>query len=202
MKKEKIEKRILIISGPTGVGESTITKKIIKRHPVFQRLVTATSRKPRLQEKNGVDYYYFTKKRFEDEIKKGNILEYTYIKNRDVYYGSYKPDLEKKLKKGFSIIANHDLVGAKFYKKNYNATTIFIAPGSMKDIKSRILGREPQIDKEELKKRLKNAEAEIKKESPFYDYVVKNEQNKLEKTIKTVEKIIKKEGYNLNIDNQ
>ena len=201
MKKEN-NKRVLIISGPTGVGESTITKEIIKLYPLFQRLVTATTRKPRLQEKNGVDYYFFTKNKFENEIKKGNILEYTYIKNRDVYYGSYKPDLEKKLKKGLNVIANHDVVGAKFYKKNYHATTIFIAPGSIIDIKKRIIGRDPKISKEELAKRLKNAEAEIKKESHFYDFIVKNRQNKLKNAVKNVEKIIKKEGYNLNIDNK
>lgn len=198
--KTEDKKRVLIISGPTGVGESTITKEIIKRHPIFKRLVTATSRKPRLQEEDEVDYYFFTKEEFEEKIKKGDVLEYTYIKNRDVYYGSYKHDLEEKFKKGYNIIANHDIVGAKFFKKHYNATNIFITPGSINEIKQRILGREPNISREELKKRLKNAQEEIDNESYFYDFIVKNEQNKLEKAVKEVEKIIKKEGYQINID--
>ena len=106
--------RILVIAGPTGCGESTITKEIIKQFPRFKRLVTATTRMPRLNEKNEIDYYFFSKQEFQNEIKKGNILEYTYIENRDTYYGTYKKDLENKLNNGFSIIINPDIVGAKF----------------------------------------------------------------------------------------
>lgn len=58
------------------------------------------------------------------------MLEYTYVKNRDTYYGSYKKDLEDKLKKGLSII-NPDIVDTKFYKENYDAVTIFIKPASL-----------------------------------------------------------------------
>lgn len=201
MKKEN-NKRVLVIAGPTGVGESTITKQLIKRYPIFQKLVAATSRKPRLKEKNGVDYYYFDKEGFENELEKGNILEYTYIKNRDVYYGTYKIDLEQRLAKGFNVIANNDIVGAKYFKKYYNATTIFITPGSINDIKERIIGRDPNISPQELEKRLKNAQTEIDKESYFYDYLVKNEQNKLEEAIENVIKILEKENYTLSIDNK
>ena len=82
--------KIFIIAGPTGCGESTITKAIIEKFPNFARLVTATSRLPRLNEKNGVDYFFFSKEDFENEIIKGNIIEHTYIENRDTYYGSLK----------------------------------------------------------------------------------------------------------------
>ena len=89
-------RRVLVIAGPTGSGETTLTLEIIKKYPVFRRLVTATTRKPRGKDKNGVAYYFFSEKKFKNEIKKGNIIEYTYIKNRNVYYGSYKKDLDKK----------------------------------------------------------------------------------------------------------
>jgi guanylate kinase len=105
-----LKSNIFIISGPTGTGESTITNEIIQRFPNFTRLVTATSRPPRLREKNGIDYYFFSKQEFENEIKKGNILEHTYVANRDTYYGTYKIDLENKLAKGFNIIVNPDIV--------------------------------------------------------------------------------------------
>lgn len=192
---EKKQKRVLVIAGPTGVGESTITKRIMHDFPVFKRLVTATTRAPRLKEKNKIDYYFFSKDEFKDEIKKENILEYTYIESRDVYYGSYKPDLEEKINNGYNVIVNMDIVGAKFYKENYNATTIFIMPGSIEDLKKRHLTRDPNLQKEELEKRLKYAKYEIEKESPFYEYIILNRQNKLEDTISKVKEILRKENY-------
>ena len=111
-------KQVLIISGPTGSGESTITNAIIKRYPNFARLVTATSRQPRLKEKHGRDYYFFSKDKFLSEVEKGNIIEYTYIKNRDNYYGTYRPDLDEKLVKGLTVIGNVDGVGVIITKEN------------------------------------------------------------------------------------
>jgi len=189
MSKRKI--KVLVIGGPTGVGESTITKAVIKAHPNFKRLVTATTRKPRLNEKNGIDYYYFTEVQFKDEIKKGNIIEYTYVVKRKVYYGSYKPDLDKKIKKGYDIIINPDLVGARYYKEYYNATTIFIAPESLGDLRKRLLARDPNINKKELEKRLAGAKYEMEKEASFYDYRVINKEGKLEQAIEEVLEIIK-----------
>jgi guanylate kinase len=197
IKKNKKRKTVLVIGGPSGVGESTITKKIIERFPIFKRLVTATTRKPRLGEKNRVDYYFFSKNKFLAEIKKGNIIEYTYIKNRDVYYGSYKPDLGKKLRQGYKVIVNPDIVGARYYKKHYQATTIFLKPDSMANLKKRQLARNPGISSDELKKRLIYAREEIKKEAPFYDYIVINRQGEMGKTIGNIIKILKKEGYGI-----
>jgi guanylate kinase len=183
---------IFIISGPTGCGESTITNAIIKKLPKFTRLITATTRQPRLNEKNGVDYYFFSKQEFKNEIKKGNILEHTYIKNRDTYYGTYKPDLENNLNNGINVIVNPDIVGTIFFKKNYGATTIFIKPESIESLKKRLIGRDPNISQTELKKRLENAENEIKNEEKFYDVTVINEYGKLSKAVEEVTEIIKK----------
>lgn len=190
-------KRILIISGPTGSGESTVTNLLIKKYPVFKRLITATTRKPRLKEKNKKDYFFFTNKQFKQEIAKGNILEYTYIKNRDVYYGTYKPDLEKKLKQGYNLVANTDYKGTIFYKKNYQAVGIFLKAESLEAIKKRLLFREPNMDKVELKKRLDNAVKEIKKEQKYYKYTVINRQGQLNKTLENIVNILKKEEYKL-----
>lgn len=183
--------RIFIIAAPTGGGESAITKAIIKQLPSFKRLVTATTRKPRNNEKHKIDYYFFDKTKFKKEITNGNIIEHTYIKNRKVYYGSYKPDLEYKLKKGFNVIINPDIIGAKFYKKHYKATTIFIKPDSLKSIKKRLIHRDKKIKPAELKKRLENAKNEIKNESCYYDFIVINRQNQLNRAINQVIKIIK-----------
>lgn len=183
----------MVIAAPTGGGESTITNEIIRRFPSFRRLVTATTRKPRNKEKDGIDYYFLSKKKFKAEIRKGNIVEHTYVKNRQAYYGSYKPDLEKKLKHGHNVIINPDAVGAKYYKKNYQAITIFIKPDSLESIKKRLIARDCDIKPTELRRRLKNAASEIKNESRFYDFIVINRQEKLDQAISKVIEVIRRE---------
>jgi guanylate kinase len=197
MQNSKFLKKVFVIGGPTGSGESTITNAIIKRFPVFTRLVTATSRTSRNNEKNKIDYYFFSKEEFEKQIGDGNIIEYTFIKNRDAYYGTYKPDLDEKIAKGFNVIVNVDIVGAKYYKENYNATTIFIKPEFIEELRERLANRDKNIDPEELNKRIENAENEIKNEMDFYDYVVVNANGKLEEAVEKTFDILKKENYSL-----
>lgn len=193
----KLKKQIIVISGPTGSGESTVTNAILKKFPHFRRLVTATTRHPRLQEKDGVDYYFFSKEKFLSEIDASNISEYTYIKNRDSYYGTYQPDLTKKINAGYTVIVNVDGVGVDYYKRKYQATTIFIKPSSLDELRDRLKQREPNMTNDELEKRIQNAEAEINNEEKFYDYIIFNENNKLPETVEKVVTILKKEGYQL-----
>jgi guanylate kinase len=189
-----MKNKILVVSGPTGSGESTITKEIIKRYPIFQRLVTSTTRKPRGNEQDRVDYYFFTEEEFKKQRKQGNIIEYTFIENRGVYYGTYRLDLEKKIKQGH-VIVNVDHVGLKYYQKNYKAISIFINVQSLEVIKDRLKKRNPEMTEEELNQRLKNAQDEIDREEKFYDYVVINKQDKLEEALREIEEILKKENY-------
>jgi len=186
--------KILIISGPTGSGESTITKEIIKKYPIFQRMVSSTTRQPRGKEQDKVDYYFFTKEEFKKHQEQGDILEYTYIQNRGVYYGTFLPELKEKLAQGH-VIVNVDHVGLKFYKEHYGAVSIFIKPESLDIIKLRLKKRNPEISEEELKQRLKNAQNEIEREERFYKYKVFNKQDKLKEAIKEIEDILRKEGY-------
>ncbi|NTW27713.1 MAG: guanylate kinase [Candidatus Moranbacteria bacterium] len=186
--------KILVLSGPTGSGESTITRKLISKYPVFQRLVTATTRPMRSGEQDKIDYYYFSKEEFQKMIAGGLILEYSYIENRDTYYGTYKPDFEKKMQAGY-VIANTDYVGTLYYKENFKAVTIFIKPKSIDVLNARLKGRNPEMTEIELLKRLENAKKEIEKEEQYYDTTVINKDGELEEAIIEVEKILKKEGF-------
>ncbi len=190
-------KQLLVIAGPTAVGESTFTNELVQSFDYFTKAVSATTRPPRLNEKHGVDYYFFDKEKFFEEVENGNILEWTHVKNRDAYYGSYKPDIEEKINKGLVVIVNTDAKGAKFFKEKFGATTIFIKPKSLEVIEDRLRRRDPSITDEEVQKRLKSAEEEIREAetSGVYDYVVWNTDHEFAHTFDGLLEILRKEGY-------
>ncbi len=192
-----IKANILVIAGPTAVGESTFTRELTESFDYFAKAVSATTRPPRLNEEHGKDYYFFDKERFFQEVDNGNILEWTHVKNRDAYYGSYKPDIEDKLAKGLVVIVNTDAKGAKFFKENYGATTIFIKPKDLDVIRDRLRRRDPSISNDEVEKRVKSAKEEIEEaeSSAVYDYVVWNNDHEFSRTFDGLLEILRKEGY-------
>lgn len=183
---------IIIISGPTGVGETSVTKGLLKILPKTERLVTTTSRRKRKNEINGLDYHFISKKEFQKRIKEGYFLEYTHIKNRDDYYGTFRPDIDKKINQGINLILNLDAIGTKAMKKNFkNVITIFLLPDKFSNLIKRIKQRDPNISPAMLRKRIINAQNEIKKEKKYYQYKIINVQNKLSETIQKTAQLIK-----------
>ncbi len=192
------EKKVIVIAGPSGSGESTITGELLRLFPnSMRRLVTATTRAPREGEQEGVDYHFFSKERFSKERESGNIIEETYVANRDTYYGSYKPDLDAKLAAGFIVIINPDIVGARYYAEHYGAASIFIMPGDIEELFSRIKNRNPGISEHELAQRRENAQHEIDTEQSFYSHTIINADGKLEQAVESIIEVLKKDGYKL-----
>lgn len=183
--------KIIIISGPTGSGETVITKKILTIFPKAERIITATTRPPRPQEKPDVDYLFLSPKKFNKMIKNGEILEYIKIPNRDVYYGTLKKPIEQKLTAGINLICNLGWPGGKSFKTLFpgRVLSIFIKPDNLAIIKNRLIRRDPTISQTEIKKRLVNAAQEMK-EAKYYDFIVINREHKIKQAITEIKKIM------------
>ena len=176
---------MVVLSSPSGAGKTTITKKIQQKFNSFKISVSHTTRKPRPNEVNGVDYNFVSKKIFEQMIKEKQLYEYANI--YDNYYGTSKEIVDKLIKTN-DIIFDIDWQGNK-QLSNYeklNLIKIYITVTSKDELKKRLLKRN-QDSKEEVNKRLKSFE-EDRKHWKDYDYVVINKN--LENCFQQIEKII------------
>lgn len=190
-------KQVVVVAGPSGSGKNSVIGEIIRRHPTCERMVTATTRAMRPGEQEGVDYYFMTNEQFEAALKAGEIPEHRYVANLDTYYGTYLPDLEKRLKDNKIVFAQVDIEGARLLKERYDATTFFIMPESEEEFRDRLRARSPEWSEEEFKTRMKITEDEIRVHAPQYDYRVTNADGRLSESAEHIVELMRKEGYNL-----
>jgi guanylate kinase len=190
-------KQVIVIAGPSGSGKNAIISQILKRYPNCERLVTATTRLPRPGEVNGIDYHFFSQERFDEELGKGTIPEHRFIPSLGTYYGTYIPDLERRMKEGHIVFAQVDIEGARLLKERYGAITIFIMPESLEQFRGRLRARNPEWSQKEFDARMKITENEIRVHAPQYDYRVINADGALLETVDQVIEIMRKEGYTL-----
>lgn len=167
MTEKKNKGSLLIVSGPSGVGKDTIFEEL---ENVWKSVSYAT-RAPRSNETDGVNYHFISKEKFKEILISGGMLEYTeYVDN---YYGTPKKPVEEHLNNGIDVILVIEVEGMRQVKKIYpEAVSIFILPPSLKELESRIRGRN-QEDDDKIRKRLEKAVGEIKS-SAEYDYIVVN----------------------------
>ncbi len=189
-------KRVVVIAGPAGSGKDTIAHQLLKRFPNTTLMVTATTRAMRPNEQHEVNYHFLSNEQFQQELTAGNIPEHYHRAETDTYYGTYEPDIEKRLASGKVVLAVVQIVGAKYLKEKYNATTIFIMPPSVDAFEKRVRARSPMSDVE-WQERLKFTQEEVANESPWYDYRISNEDGKLKDAVENIVGILKKEGYTL-----
>ena len=180
---------LVVVSGPSGAGKDTIVNELMKKKDTKAWVsISMTSREPRGSEENGKDYFFVTKEEFEENIKKGNFLEYaTY---NDNYYGTPKHKIDEYLNKGIDVILIIEIQGALQIKDLIpEALFIFIMPPSMEELKKRLVNR--GTDKpEKIINRFKRAYEEIN-EVTKYNYVVVND--KVKKATDKVAAILKAE---------
>jgi guanylate kinase len=189
-------RQVVVIAGPAGSGKDALIHEIARRYPNAERMVTATTREPRPNEVDGVDYHFMTNEHFKKEMEQGNILEHYYRHKTHTYYGTYRPDIENRIGRGKIVLCQLQIVGAKYMKEHYKATTFFISPASLETLERRIRARAPMSDIE-WQERLVYTQREIETEAPWYDYHISNEDGKLEEAADKIVEILVKEGYHL-----
>lgn len=188
-------KNIIVMAGPSGSGKDSIIREVMRRYPdKVEFAVNATTRAPRSGEEHGKNYYFFDESTFKRLREEGVIPEQNYWPLSNSYYGLYKPDLDEKLGRGKIVAFQIQLVGAKYLKDNYNATTFFIMPKEMKEFEERVRSRANMTDLE-WQERLGNTKREITNEAGFYDYQIMNEEGNLSGAVDQVVEILQKEGF-------
>jgi guanylate kinase len=165
----------IVVSAPSGTGKSSICDGLMKVCPGINFSVSHTSRAPRPGEKDGKDYYYVSKKEFQQKIKAGEFIEW--VENYGQYYGSSRDVVEGVLHAGKDLLFDIEPRGAKKIKETLKGGIyVFILPPSKKELLNRLRKRGHEAE-DVIQKRFRQAESEIK-EISWYDYIIINKDLK------------------------
>ena len=177
---------LLVVSVPSGAGKGTICNELLKKYPDEYALsISATSRKPRGSETDGVEYFFKTIEEFEEMIANDLLLEHArYVDN---YYGTPRKWVEEKLEEGVNVILEIDYQGGfQVSRKIPNVLKIFILPPDLEELRNRLVLRGTETE-EQIIQRLKKAEEEIKI-AEQYDYSIINVD--VEKSVEILHNIV------------
>lgn len=167
------DREIIVLTAPSGAGKTTIAHRVLDAMPDIQFSVSATTREPRVDETDGVDYHFLTTQEFRARIDRGDLLEYEEVYPGQ-FYGTLKSEIESKSENG-PVLLDIDVSGAVNVKQHFGdeALVLFIAPPSKAELRDRLQGRGTEDD-QSLATRLDRAERELEKTDAF-DAVVVND---------------------------
>jgi guanylate kinase len=167
------EGRVVMVSGPSGVGKSTICREVVKRLNNVYLSVSVTTRPRSETEVDGQDYWFISEKEFQERIDKGLLLEHAEVFGH--FYGTPKDKVVEALEAGKVVILEIDVQGARQAKAVFpDAVMIFILPPSAKDLAERMNHRGREAD-EAAEERLNGASAEIAAAWQYYEHMIINE---------------------------
>lgn len=180
---------LIVLSGFSGSGKGTIMKELMKKYSDFYALsISATTRKPRQGEKDGVEYFFKTKEQFEEMIAQERLIEYArYVDN---YYGTPKKYVEEQLQAGKDVILEIEIQGALKVKEKFPDTLLlFVTPPSAEELKNRLIDRGTE-EMKVIESRLSRAVEEAQG-IESYDYLIINDS--LKECVEEVHSIIRSE---------
>ncbi|HPX38666.1 MAG TPA: guanylate kinase [Mycobacterium sp.] len=167
--------RVLVLSGPSAVGKSSVVRRLREQVPGLHFSVSATTRAPRPGEVDGVDYHFVTPDRFQQFIDSGEMLEWADIHGGLQRSGTLAEPVARAAAAGQPVLIEVDLAGARAVKQALpEAVTVFLAPPSWEELEQRLVGRGTETP-EVMARRLATAEAELAAQDEF-DVVVVNNQ--------------------------
>lgn len=179
---------LLVISGPSGSGKGTVSHKLLSQNQDIIFSVSATTRRPRVGEIDGENYFFLEEKEFKDMTQNNEFLEYAFVHNN--YYGTPRKFVLDEIDKGEIVLLEIDVQGALQIKKNYkNVVFVFLLPPTMDELRNRIVKRGTE-SQEDIERRFKNAFEELNFVGE-YDYFVVND--KVENAVQNIENIIEAE---------
>ena len=182
--------KLLVLSGPSGVGKGTVLGELMKRRSDMCFSVSATTRQPREGEVDGVNYFFVTKERFEEMIRNNELLEYAQFVSNS--YGTPRAYVEQQLERGMNVILDIEVQGARnIVKMIPDAVSVYMIPPSYEELEKRLRGRGTETE-EQIQGRLQTAINEARA-ADFYRYIIVNDNletavNELD-AIMTAEKI-------------
>ena len=171
---------LVVLSGPSGAGKDAVLDEMSRRGHAFHRVITCTTRPPRVNEHEGVDYFFVTDAQFDELIAKNGLLEHAVVYGHRS--GVPRQQVVAQLRGGLDVYVRTDVQGAATIKRLApGAVLVFIAPSSLDELEQRIRARGSD-DEEHIQRRLRTAQDEMARRGEF-EYVIVNEPGRLEATV-------------------
>lgn len=165
--------KLIVLTGPSGVGKGTLMQTLLQRHPELYYSVSVTTRSPRSGEINGKNYYFISRSQFEQLVAQGEFLEWAEFAGN--YYGTPRAAVLEHIQSGTLVVLEIELEGARQIRASYpNALSIFILPPSFSELENRIRGR-GQDSEEAIARRLGRAHTEIQAADEFDIQIVNDD---------------------------
>jgi len=180
---EEITGKCIIFSAPSGAGKTTIVHRLLKSSSQYEFSVSACSREPRENERDGIDYYFIGLQNFKQKISENAFVEWEEV-YRDNYYGTLKSELIRIWQQGKTVVFDVDVVGGLNLKKVFRekALAIFVNPPNIEILENRLRGRKTESE-EKIQMRISKAKIELDRAAEF-DVIIEN--NILERAVEQV----------------